>query len=99
MGNIWAEEQGRCPLSDFGDVTYPAARKQHRCEYCYGPIPKGEIHPQFKGMWDNEWQNWRMHNECYDIYSTNYDYNDGFMPGDGEMPERIKVLLKGGARC
>ena len=79
---------------NFGNITYPIARLEHRCEYCYGPIPKGEKHPQFKGMWDGEWQNWRMHQECYDYYSRSENYpDDGFTPGDAPVPERIKSLL------
>lgn len=77
---------------DFGDTIFPIARKEHRCEYCYGPIPKGEKHSQFKGKWGGEWQNWRMHQECYDVYLGD-DPIDGFCPGDGEIPERVKSLL------
>jgi hypothetical protein len=81
-------------MSDFGELFHPKARKQHRCEFCLGPIPKGEVHCQYKGIWEGDWQNWRMHDECYEDYTLNWDWQDGFMPGDGEMPERIKLLVK-----
>lgn len=80
-------------MSNFGETYHPKARKEHRCEYCYGPIPKGEVHPQFKGFWNDDWQNWRMHDECYEDYTENDYYGDGFTPGDAEMPERVKALV------
>ena len=76
---------------DFGELTHPMARKQHRCEMCFGPIPKGEKHAQYKGMYDGDWQNWRAHEECYEGYSDEAEYE--FSPGDGEMPERVKELV------
>lgn len=79
---------------DFGQLTLPIAQKEHRCEWCYGPIPKGEKHAQYKGMWDGDWQNWRMHNECYTIAIDDDALYDGFEPGCGEQPERIKALLE-----
>jgi hypothetical protein len=81
-------------VSDFGNITSPRARKQHRCEYCYGPIPKGEQHKKFVGMWDGDWQYWRMHNECLVTHNAGNDYDDGFLPGEGEMPERVRLLLE-----
>jgi hypothetical protein len=78
---------------DFGETTRPTARKEHRCEYCYGPIPKGEQHPQFKGMWEGEWQNWRMHEECYSVYMGD-EPMDGFEPGAAECPERVKAMFE-----
>lgn len=51
-------------MSDFGNYSNPVAAKSHTCEWCYGIIAKGEKHVQFKGMFEGDWQNWRMHNEC-----------------------------------
>lgn len=82
-------------MSDFGEMLHPRARREHRCEWCYGPIPKGEQHAHFKGMWDGSWQDWRMHDECLTDYESDPDYlYDGFMPGEGEMPERIQKLVE-----
>jgi hypothetical protein len=82
-------------MSDFGETTYPVARKQHRCIWCLGPISKGEKHSRWKGMFDGEWQDNRMHMECAaDLAKDNYGA-DGFMPGEGEMPDRIKALSPG----
>jgi hypothetical protein len=75
----------------FGTL-YPAARKEHRCEYCYGLIPRGEIHPHYTGVWEREFQDWRMHQECYDDYMTN-TAGEEFTTGGAEMPERVKALV------
>lgn len=82
-------------MSDFGKSFRPIGRKGYRCEYCYGPIPQGERHHHYQGVYDGEWQNWRMHDECWDAYQTDarYDGNYEFTPGDSEVPERVKVLL------
>lgn len=80
-------------MNNFGETTRIVGRKEHRCEYCYGPIPKGEEHPQYKGMWQDEWQNWRMHEECYTDYMGN-EPSDGFTPGDAPWPERVKQLME-----
>lgn len=80
---------------DCGQVYRVKGRKENRCESCFGDIPKGETHPNFRGRWGGEWQNWRMHQECYDGYSGEELY-DGFTPGDGQVPERIRQLTRRG---
>jgi len=82
-------------VSNFGETFSPIAVKDHRCEWCFGPIPKGEKHKHFSGMWDDEWQNWRMHDECFDEQQK--EALNGwpeFMPGEAEMPERVKQLVE-----
>jgi len=83
-------------VSDFGETSHPVARKDHRCEACFGRIRRGEKHVHYKGIWDGDWQNWRMHNECYDSFD-NDGLAEGFTPGGCEWPERIKILEKEGA--
>ena len=80
-------------MADFGNTTHPVARKQYRCEWCYGPIPCGEQHVQYKGVFDGSWQNWRMHEECLEsAYEDCGAQGFEFVGGEGEMPERIKLL-------
>ncbi len=78
-------------MSDFGDGKWVVGRKDHRCEACLWVIPDKESHYQFKGMYDGEWQNWRMHRECYDAYYA--DDCGEFMPGDFPVPERFKKAV------
>jgi hypothetical protein len=79
-------------LSDFGNVFHRTGRKEHCCEYCYGPIPKAEKHVQYKGMYDGDWQNWRMHNECFEAYDDSGQ--DCFCPGEADMPDRVRQLVE-----
>jgi len=65
-------------MSDFGNGTSPVARKDYRCEWCGQKIPKGEKHFQYTGVWQDEWQYWRMHKECEKQRQIDYD-------GDGEF--------------
>ena len=78
---------------DFGEGKWIVGRVRHRCEWCSGPIPKGESHYQSKGMYDGEWQNWRMHAECQADYDLNYGGGE-FFPGDGTMPERVVAIIE-----
>ena len=54
-------------MKDLFNYAYRKAAKNHICEQCGGSIPKGEIHIQGNGMWEGEWQNLRMHKECFAI--------------------------------
>ena len=72
-------------MSEFGGGKHIKARKPHRCEWCGQAIAAGESCYNYRGMWQEEWQNWYMHPECEEVYSLNYD-PDGFMPGEGERP-------------
>lgn len=84
-------------MSNFGVMFSPIAAKDHVCEWCAGQIPKGEKHKHFQGMWGGDWQNWRMHDECEHDYAAAYgpEYTNGFIPGEGEMPERVRVATAG----
>ena len=84
-------------MSDFGEGRWIKSRKQLRCEYCYGPIPKGEEYYRYKGLFEGEWQNWAMHRECHESYSFNDPYGEGFSSGDAEMPDRVKDLVRSNA--
>ena len=79
--------------NSFGEPRAVVARKPHRCEWCYEPILKGESHQQFKGMWEGDWQNWRMHQECFDAYEP--DDDGGFMSGEGTRPPKVTIRLEG----
>jgi hypothetical protein len=73
-------------MSDFGGYTWPKARKEHRCEWCYQKILIGEVHARFVGKWEGEFQDWRVHKECEAIMQKE-DLFDGFTPGEGERPQ------------
>lgn len=79
-------------MTDFGDTTWPVARKDHRCEWCGETIPKAEKHAHFVGKWDGEFQNWRMHNECYTESNDNHELEDGFTPYEHERPSHHELV-------
>lgn len=76
-------------MANFGDSYHVVGRKQHRCVWCYGPIPKGELHWRYKGIYDGDWQDWRMHDECW-IDSERDSECGEFSPASGEVPQRIR---------
>ena len=72
-------------MSDFGEGKWVKARKDCRCEWCGQAIKIGDRVYSYKGMWDGEWQNWRMHPECYEDHTINCD-SDGFSPYEAARP-------------
>jgi hypothetical protein len=77
----------------FGEHSNPVARKEHCCEWCYGPIPIGEKYSKWVGIWEGEFQCNKLHMECNEVCQRDDPYNEGWTPGEGEMPERIKALV------
>lgn len=81
-------------MSDFGNLKHPKAVKDYRCEWCGEPILKGEIHSQYTGVWEGDWQNWRMHQECYDIGARYGEIQEGFNPFENERPEKTEIAIQ-----
>ena len=78
-------------MADFiNPPTHPKAGCDHRCAYCSGLIPKGETHHQQTGNYDGSWFANRYHDECWSELNASGDYE--FMPGEGDIPERIVRL-------
>ena len=78
-------------MSDFSNHTQPVARKDHRCEYCGEMILKDEKHMKFSGVYEGEFQNWRMHTECYDGWQNSND--EYFEPFSNERPIKVNYDL------
>ena len=53
-------------MSDFGNVRHVVAAKSHRCIHCIERIAPGTKHAHYVGVWERDWQDWRMHDECLD---------------------------------
>jgi hypothetical protein len=73
-------------MSEFGVSTHPRARRDYRCEWCGEKIFTGEIHFKFAGVWEGDFQNYRMHLECEKALNFESNYNEGFTPFDNERP-------------
>lgn len=80
-------------MSDFGVSMYPVARVQHRCEWCGEKIPRGEKHFKFAGVWEGEFQDWRMHLECEVARSSEDEFGEGFTPFENERPAKVSTEL------
>ncbi len=73
----------------FNETFWPIAAKDHRCEWCGQRIDKGERHAHYTGIWECEFQNWRMHEECYAYVVINDGYlSEGFTPYEGDRPDK-----------
>lgn len=74
-------------MSDLGGYTKPIAQKKHRCIWCGDAIPKGEKHQHCKGKWEGDWQDWRMHAECFAAFQKVTGNEGGFIdPYVNERP-------------
>src|ERR1035437_6389755 len=75
-------------MSDFINTTTPYGRKDYHCEWCGEKIPKGERHVHFVGIWEGDWQNWRMHDECHESPKQSDELSDGWEPYQHERPRK-----------
>ncbi len=73
-------------MTDFGEATHPKAAKEHRCIWCGEAIPKGERHAHYVGKWQGEFQDWRMHSECYEDSADSWELEAGFAPYEHDRP-------------
>lgn len=78
-------------MSEFGNHTHPVARKEYRCEWCGEKILRGEKHFKYAGMWEGDFQNYRMHLECENACSFENSYGEGFNPFENERPAKKVV--------
>ncbi len=83
-------------MNGYVTMAFPKARKEHLCEYCYGPILVGEFHAQASGHSDGEAFRYRLHEECRSVLQACWeDYqDDGFTPGEGSMPDRVRAIVE-----
>ena len=51
-------------MSDFGGMRQVVTRKPHRCVYCSRDIPIGVEACNYKGKWQEDWQNWYSCSFC-----------------------------------
>ena len=80
-------------MSDFCNSREVVTRKWHRCEWCYGWIPKGEKCVYASGHFDGSMYSYHTHAECWKELCAAPDIGlDGFMPGCGDIPDRVKGL-------
>jgi hypothetical protein len=88
-------------MSDFGEGRTVKAGKQHQCIWCYDPVVVGEYHHHYKGMWESDWQDWRMHLDCLKACREEQDgdsevHDEGHERGRTcEETENLRFKFKG----
>lgn len=88
--------KGETKMSDFGEGKWIKTRKQGKCLFCLGLIPKGEDVYHYKGRYDDSWQDYKLHSECFEELDSNSDHGFWeFSAGDGELPERLQLTDAG----
>ena len=90
----FTNRRGAKDMSEFGNATFPTARKEYRCEWCGETILKGEKHYKYAGMWEGDFQNWRMHDECEHDAQMNGDMQEGFTPYEAERPAKLVPVVE-----
>jgi hypothetical protein len=76
---------------NFGTEKQVKLRKTVRCAWCGQDMMKGKTVYQFKGRWNGDWQNWKMHNECRDVYYDDDCFDEGFSLYDNERPKITRI--------
>jgi hypothetical protein len=71
---------------DFGNEYQVKLRKTKKCEWCGQDMIKGEVVYHFKGKFNGEWQDWKMHNECEEAYRKDDQWHEGFLSYSNERP-------------
>lgn len=66
-------------MLEFGNSTYPKARKEYKCDLCDQIIKKGEKYHRWCGKYDGDMFDDKYHQTCQKIISA---YCDAM--GDGE---------------
>lgn len=82
---------------EFMNERTSRARKQHKCDECFGKIPVGTVYHAITGKWDGEVQTYRLHTTCNAIATAARDFlrkEAGLswdeVPGIGELVERAR---------
>jgi len=52
----------------------PAARREHRCQWCGEPIVKGEKHRLTVYCLDGKIVSDRLHDECHEAFQGEFEY-------------------------
>lgn len=67
-------------MADFGHETHPVADRSHRCQHCIERIAPGTKHMRYVGVWQGDWQDWRMHEECLIASDHSRENMDSYDP-------------------
>jgi hypothetical protein len=77
-------------MTNFRESKQVKLRKDKRCSWCGETMHKGSTVYHFKGRWDGDWQDWKMHNECEEACHDGDCLGEGFSLYDNPRP-KIKI--------
>lgn len=63
-------------MNDAQSHTEPIARKDHRCDYCNGIIPKGEKYNRDGLVYDGTATTWKSHMFCQGLVNRLVDWSE-----------------------
>lgn len=75
---------------DFCTVTYPKARKAHRCCECYRDIPKGVEYQRIAGKYDGQVDTYKTCLDCMNI-RNGLQCDEGV--GLGDLWEQVSYIF------
>ena len=80
------------------------AAKIHKCCWCWQDIVKGEKHYHQIGIFNGDWNDWRMHLDCHDVsdpgeeeYLCENKHDRGKNCSDCDNSLRLKASFTGNA--
>ena len=83
-----------CEMPTLFEEKDVKARKEHTCYECRLPIPKGVTYKRAKGLWDGDWEEYKMHPECHDklleIQDGEFGAEYGTAWDNGVIPQELK---------
>ena len=69
-------------FNELREIKNP--RVTHSCVWCYGKIKIHESHQQYVGMYEGDFQDWRVHSECLIPMKQSWkDYDNYEICSDG----------------
>ena len=57
-------------MKSWNEFRTVKAKKKHQCAHCLGRIVPSEVHIQFVWRWSGDFQDWRVHADCFDPMQT-----------------------------
>lgn len=70
-------------MSSFDVTIARKARRQHKCQCCYQPIPPGSKYHKVFGVWEGDWYSFKYRPHCQDLVDRVIDEEgEAIDPGD-----------------
>jgi hypothetical protein len=78
----------------YGKSKWVKTRKHHHCWGCGGSIPPGENAHYNSGVYDGDFGDFYMHEECYQDWQDNCQAGDDIGYGDIDACQAVRDRIK-----